>query len=70
MSRRPRLLARIGFAAVLAIALPALAQQGPVVHEFIPFDPTAESELGVVTTEGGFDVEKITTSGKITAPDP
>lgn len=55
---------------MLAIALPALAQQGPIVHEYVPYDPTAETELGVVTTEGGFDVEKLTNSGKITAPDP
>lgn len=65
-----RALPRAAIALALVVALPALAQQAPVVHEFIPFDPTAESELGVVTTEGGFDVEKITTSGKITAPDP
>jgi transglutaminase-like putative cysteine protease len=68
--KRSRLFARIGVVAALSFAVPALAQQPVVVHEFIPFDPTAESELGVVTTEGGFDVEKITTSGKITAPDP
>lgn len=69
-TKRPRVLARAAVVVALAIAVPALAQQAPVVHEFIPFDPTAESELGVVTTEGGFDVEKITSSGKITAPDP
>jgi len=63
-------LPRLGLLAALIVAVPALAQQAPVVHEFIPFDPSAESELGVVTTEGGFDVEKITSSGKITAPDP
>ncbi len=68
--KRSRMLARGLVVVALAIAVPALAQQAPVVHEFIPFDPAAESELGVVTTEGGFDVEKITTSGKITAPDP
>lgn len=61
---------RLLFAAALIVAVPALAQQGAIVHEYVPYDPTAESELGVVTTEGGFEVEKLTTSGKITAPDP
>lgn len=55
---------------LLVVAVPALAEQSPIVHEYVPYDPTAESELGVVTTEGGFEVEKLTTSGKITAPDP
>jgi hypothetical protein len=61
---------RLLIAALLVVAVPALAQQAPIVHEYVPYDPSAESELGVVTTEGGFEVEKITTSGKITAPDP
>lgn len=61
---------RLLIVAALVVAVPALAQQGAIVHEYVPYDPTAESELGVVTTEGGFEVEKITTSGKITAPDP
>lgn len=68
-----RLSSRAVIVVLLAIAVPALAQQapsGPVLHEYIPYDPTAETELGVVTTEGGFDVEKLTNSGKITAPDP
>lgn len=62
--------ARLALIATLAVAVPALAQQGPIVHEYVPYDPSAETELGVVTTEGGFDVEKLTNSGKITAPDP
>lgn len=61
---------RLLIAALVVVAVPALADQVPIVHEYVPYDPTAESELGVVTTEGGFEVEKITTSGKITAPDP
>lgn len=62
--------ARIAFfvVALTAIAIPALAD-APIVHEYVPFDPATESELGVVTTEGGFDAEKMTASGKITAPD-
>jgi len=67
---RARAASRGALVLVLAIAVPALAQQAPTVHEYVPYDPSAETELGVVTTEGGFDVEKLTNSGKITAPDP
>ncbi|MBI2395410.1 MAG: transglutaminase domain-containing protein [Deltaproteobacteria bacterium] len=69
-SPRARAASRGALLLVLSIAVPALAQQGPVLHEWVPYDPTVESELGVVKTQGGFDVEKLTTSGKITAPDP
>ncbi|MGZ3423240.1 MAG: transglutaminase-like domain-containing protein [Polyangiales bacterium] len=64
-------MSRFAFAfgvAVSAIALPALAD-APVVHEYVPFDPTTEGELGVVTTEGGFPAKQMTMSGEITAPD-
>jgi transglutaminase-like putative cysteine protease len=60
----------VGLALSLVVEAPVRAQQGAVLHEYVPYDPSAESELGVVTTEGGFDVEKLTSSGKITAPDP
>jgi hypothetical protein len=62
---------RVAFAfgvALFAIALPALAD-APVVHEYVPFDPTTEGELGIVTTEGGFQAKLMTMSGEITAPD-
>jgi hypothetical protein len=62
---------RLAFAfgvAVSVIALPALAD-APVEHEYVPFDPTTEGELGVVTTEGGFPAKQMTMSGEITAPD-
>jgi transglutaminase-like putative cysteine protease len=55
--------------AALLVAAPAFAD-GPIVHEYVPFDPATESELGVVTTEGGFASELLTRSGKISAPDP
>lgn len=62
--------------AALVVGLPArgaaegTASNAPILHEYVPFDPASESDLGVVTTEGGFKAEVVTSSGKITAPDP
>lgn len=56
--------------AALGVALPAIAQSGaPIVHEYVPYDPSTDGDLGAVTIEGGFAAELQTRSGKITAPD-
>jgi len=54
--------------AALAVALPAFAD-GPILHEYVPYDPATDSDLGAVTIEGGFAAELQTRSGKVTAPD-
>jgi transglutaminase-like putative cysteine protease len=66
--------------AALGVAVPAIAPQSladasgaaggaPILHEYVPYDPTTDGDLGAVTIEGGFAAELQTRSGKITAPD-
>ncbi len=55
--------------AAVAIAAPSLAADGVILHEYVPYDPTTDGDLGAVTMEGGFAAELETRSGKITAPD-
>ena len=58
------------FVAAVGVAAPALAQQaGQLLHEYVPYDPTTDGDLGAVTIEGGFAAELQTRSGKVTAPD-
>ncbi len=69
---RPRLAALRWplLAVALGVAVPALAQtSGPLLHEYVPYDPTTDGDLGAVTIEGGFAAELQTRSGKVTAPD-
>ncbi|GAC1351979.1 MAG: hypothetical protein NVSMB1_10290 [Polyangiales bacterium] len=58
---------------VVLCASPALAapqdSDGPILHEYVPYDPSTDSDLGAVTIEGGFAAEVMTHSGRITAPD-
>lgn len=69
-SPRPRRPSRVALVlAVLAIALPAFGADGAILHEYVPYDPTTDGDLGAVTIEGGFAAELDTRSGKITAPD-
>lgn len=57
-------------AIALGVAAPAFADQpGTVLHEYVPYDPSTDGDLGAVTIEGGFAAELQTRSGKVTAPD-
>jgi transglutaminase-like putative cysteine protease len=55
--------------AAVAISLPAFGADGALLHEYVPYDPSTDGDLGAVTIQGGFAAELDTRSGKVTAPD-
>lgn len=55
--------------ALVTLSLPAFGADGAVLHEYVPYDPSTDGDLGAVTIEGGFAAELDTRSGKVSAPD-
>ncbi len=64
------LLAPATSAAQSTPSAPPFETEGPILHEYVPFDPSVDSQYGEVTTPGGFKAELVTNSGKVAAPDP
>jgi hypothetical protein len=54
-------------AALLAIALPAFAD-GPILHEYIPPDPSEDLRMGATTPDGQMPAAIDTKSGVLSAP--
>src|SRR4051812_46292160 len=64
------LLALLAFVALTIFAFGADAQQGSVLHEFIPPDPGEDVSFSATTIEGDLPAAIQTPSGVATAPDP